>query len=175
MSYQFNRIRITIKGIQEHINSRNKVWEYPMNQKFIALQDLNYELTCMNYDPELPTELVNDVIFNCRDYIVKIHFFNEFYIVESSTNPSEIFTEFFVHEEQADEAFEYAENDCISVYKSFENKYPITGLNLYASKYHYTGQEQEPHEMISKAVLLDQFKIQEVDGSLLMSKNPLIF
>lgn len=175
MSYQFNRIRITIKGIQEHINSRNKVWEYPMNQKWIALDDLQDQLMCLNYEHELPNELVNDVVFDCRDYIIKIHFYNEFYIVESSTYPTEIFTEFFVNEDEADEAFESAEKDCIFFYKSFGDKYLITGLNLYANKYYYTGQEQETHEMRSKAVLIDQFKIQEVEGSVLMSKNPLIF
>lgn len=175
MSYLFNTISITIKGIQEHINSRNKVWIYPIYQRHIALQDLRDQLMVMNYEDELPKELVNDVYFDCRDYMIKIHFYNEFYIVESSTNKSEVYTEFFENEDEADEAFEHAEKDCMSVYKEMGDLDSIRGLNLYVIKSHYKGQDQETHDMIAKSEIMDMFKIQEVEGSVLMSKNPLIF
>jgi hypothetical protein len=78
---KFNRIQIKVQGQQEHINARNKIYLYQINNQESALRDLQDILQILQFDGDFPKKIIDGDFYLVSDYVVTILFYNEYHIV----------------------------------------------------------------------------------------------
>lgn len=167
---QYNKIRIDVISHQEHINSRAKTLNYPMNQINSALKDLQDELMILNWEEDMPKKIEDNDFFCCSEYNVIITFYNEYHIVESRVSNAEMLFEIFPSEHDAEQAFEEKLEEIDSFVKSFGKNDSIKDLLLFVNQKIYIGFEHDPHEFMSDTKLVNTYIISENEGNLSITK-----
>ncbi len=163
---KFNRIQIKVQGQQEHINARNTIYLYQINNKKSALRDLQDILHTLQFDSDFPKEIIDGDFFLTGDYLVTILFYNEFHLVTFQGMKNFEFHQ-FSNIYDAENLYEKYEDEINEYCEKMEELNAVKDIYMYVNLRHFKSlNPMQGDESILQSQLVKRFLVYEDQGDL---------